>query len=114
MVGSFRWRYKGNPCLKEKIFFFHGVMIKENIVTLKGQFMGRDEPKNGYEGGYMSTRPYVCLLQDHNSGLRTWPKKWRIQWGLWGCKSREMTVQIVFHFEFLNLNHKGIVWKEGN
>ena len=99
--------------LKKK-YFAHGGMVKENIVTLKDQFVGRDEPKNGCEGGYMSTRPYVCLIQGHNSGLRTWPKKWRIPWGLWDCKSREMTVQIVFHFEFLNLNHKGIVWKEGN
>ena len=41
-------------------------------------------------------------------------KKWRIQWGLWDCKSKEMTVEIVFHFEFLNLNHEGIVRKEGN
>ena len=51
------------------------------------------------------------FIQDHNSGLRTWPKKWRIQWGRWDCKSKEMTVGIVCHVEFLKLNQEAIVWK---
>ena len=39
----------------------------------------------------ISTR--LCgLIQDHNSGLRIWLKKWKIQWGGWDCKSKEMTV----------------------
>ena len=39
------------------------------------------------------------------------PKKWRIQWGRWDCKSKEMTVGIVYHVEFLKLNQEAIVWK---
>ena len=53
----------------------------------------------------------MWVIQDHNSGLRTWPKKWRIQWGRWDCKSKEMTVGIVCHVEFLKLNQEAIVWK---
>ena len=42
------------------------------------------------------------FIQDHNSGLRTWPKKWKIQWG---------SVGLSCHVEFLKLNKEAIVWK---
>ena len=50
-------------------------------------------------------------LQMRKFGLRTWPKKQRIQWGQWDCKSNEMTAGIVCHVESLKLNHKAFVWK---
>ena len=31
--------------------------------------------------------------------IRTWPKNWRIQWGQWDCKSKEMVVGIVCHVD---------------
>ena len=39
----------------------------------------------------MSARLNICLIQDHNSGLRTWLEKWRIQWGLWDSTMREFS-----------------------
>ena len=52
-----------------------------------------------------------CGLQMRKFRLRTWPKKQRIQWGQWDCKSNEMTAGIVCHVESLQLNHEAIVWK---
>ena len=39
------------------------------------------------------------------------PKKLRIQWGRWDCKSKEITVGILSHVEFLKLNKEARVWK---
>ena len=41
--------------------------------------------------------------------IRTWKRNWRIQWGRWDCKSKEMSFGIVCHIEFLKLNHEAIV-----
>ena len=41
--------------------------------------------------------------------IRTWKRNWRIQWGRWDCKSKEMSFGIVCHIEVLKLNHEAIV-----
>ena len=41
--------------------------------------------------------------------IRTWKRHWRIQWGRWDCKSKEMSFGIVCHIEVLKLNHEAIV-----
>ena len=33
----------------------------------------------------------------HLKKIRTWPRNWRIQWGRWDCKSKEVIVGIVCH-----------------